>query len=280
MSDSSDFKTGRMSGNVSWAAQPFPQPSLDALALAETLAHLRAAGEEPRLSQLLAALRVSPDAAGPLADALLADADTMAEVDDADYADDESAASVARMAAHEAAHEVDADERMAGLSPGTHRGLAAIFGKADAPIAPTPMDYARWERDERDERPALVAERSTPYQAYAENAAVQAGSGLLDLARSRGFDAAALAAQVMLTPAAIQWLDRVALPIERQPEALVSHLVGALGVEWARVRAALAAGEPLAGADAMLGLADLLARHGSLSAAQRRYWDGLLASTT
>lgn len=277
-----------MSGNVSWAAQPFPQPSLDALALAETLAHLRAAGEEPRLSQLLAALRVSPDAAGPLADALLADADNMAEVDDADYADDESAASVARMAAHE----VDADERMAALSPGTHWGIAAIFGKADAPITPTPMDYARWERDERDERderPTLVAERLASYQARAENeengeneesGEVQAGSGLLDLARSRGFDAEALAAQIMLTQAAIQWLDAIALPRERQPDALVSHLVGALGVERARVRAALAAGEPLDAADASASLADLLTRHGSLSVAQRDYWVTLPASTT
>lgn len=260
-----------MSGNMPSAAQPFPQPSLDALALTETLAHLRASGAEPRLSQLFAALNASPDAAGPLADALLADADG------ADGPDDESVASVV--------HEIDAGERVAALSPGTRRGLAAIFGTADAP---TPMKYARGERDTQDERPALVAERLASYQAGAEheeteeteeNGEVQAESGLLDLARSQGFDAEALAAQIMLTPAAVQWLDAIALPLERQPDALVSHLVGALGVERARVRMALAAGEPLAEADASEVVADLLTRHGSLSATQRDYWDTLLAST-
>ncbi|HEX8729773.1 MAG TPA: hypothetical protein VF739_14170 [Ktedonobacterales bacterium] len=253
MSDSSDSETGRISDNASSSVWPLPQPSLDALALSETLAHLRVAGAEPRLDQLLAILNESPDAAGPLADALLA------------HADDVTLNNVAYVA-----NEVDSDERVTALSPGAQRGLAAIFGTAETP---TPIEDAL---DERDQAPMLVAEQAAVYQTHDE---IGAGSGLLDLAWSRRLDAESLAAQIMLTPTAIQWLDHVALPLERQPDALVSHLVGALRVERARVHEALAAGEPLAGADASGRMADLLARHGALTKAQRRYWDALLATT-
>src|SRR5689334_17207581 len=47
------------------------EPSLDTLALAEWLAELRAAGDAPQLSALIAAL---PDAAGDLANATMLDA--------------------------------------------------------------------------------------------------------------------------------------------------------------------------------------------------------------
>ena len=233
-------------------------PSLEALALAEALERMRAAGEAPRPGQLpdqlsgqfRAALAGSPDAAGSLADALMDGMDT----DDA-----EMLATVA-----------SAEDEPTQLSPGTLRGLAAIFGTDDVAVEDAPSTLAYLVVDEGNESRALVAETPVRYQADA---------GLLALARGQRLDVEAFAARVMLTPAALDWLDRIALPPDRQPEALVAHLVGALGVERARVRAALALGEPLANMEADT-LMKLLTRAGSLTPAQRNYWDTLLSSSS
>ena len=223
-------------------------PSLEALALAEALERMRAAGEAPNPGQLLAQFRAalagSPDAAGSLADALIASTET----DDTD----------------------DTEDAPTPLSPGTLRGLAAIFGTDDVAVEDAPSTLAYLVVDEGNESRALVAETPARYQADA---------GLLALARGQRLDVEAFAARVMLTPAALDWLDRIALPPDRQPEALVAHLVGALGVERARVRAALALGEPLASMEADT-LMELLARVGSLTPAQRNYWDTLLSSSS
>jgi hypothetical protein len=223
-------------------------PSLESLALAEALERMRAAGEAPRLGQLpgqfRAVLAGSPDAAGSLADALLASTET----DDTE----------------------DTEDAPTPLSLGTLRGLAAIFGTDDGAAEDAPSTPAYRVVDAGYESPALVAETPASYQA---------GAGLLALARGQRLDTEALAARVMLTPAALGWLDRTALPPDRQPEALVAHLVGALGVERARVCAALALGEPLASVKAD-SLMELLARAGSLTPAQRNYWDTLLSSSS
>lgn len=220
-------------------------PSLEALALAEALERMRAAGEAPRPGQLLAQFRAvlagSPDAAGSLADALLASTETD-----------------------------DTEDAPTQLSLGTLRGLAAIFGTDDGAAEDAPSTPAYRVGDAGHESPALVAETPASYQA---------GAGLLALARGQRLDTEVIAARVMLTPAALDWLDRTALPPDRQPEALVAHLVGALGVERARVRAALALGEPLASVKADT-LMELLARAGSLTPAQRNYWDTLLSSSS
>lgn len=223
-------------------------PSLEALALAEALERMRAAGEAANPGQLLARFRAalagSPDAAGSLADALIASTET----DDTD----------------------DTEDAPTPLSPGTLRGLAAIFGTDDGAAEDAPSTLAYRVVDVGHEPPALVAETPASYQA---------GAGLLALARGQRLDTEVIAARVMLTPAALDWLDRTALPPDRQPEALVAHLVGALGVERARVRAALALGEPLASMEADT-LMELLARVGSLTPAQRNYWDTLLSSSS
>lgn len=223
-------------------------PSLEALALAEALERMRAAGEAPRPGQLLAQFRAvlagSPDAAGSLADALLASTET----DDTE----------------------DTEDAPTPLSLGMLRGLAAIFGTDDGAAEDAPSTLAYRVGDAGHESPALVAETPASYQA---------GAGLLALARGQRLDTEVIAARVMLTPAALDWLDRTALPPDRQPEALVAHLVGALGVERARVCAALALGEPLASVKADT-LMELLARAGSLTPAQRNYWDTLLSSSS
>ncbi len=220
-------------------------PSLEALALAEALERMRAAGEAPRPGQLpgqfRAALAGSPDAAGSLADALLASTETD-----------------------------DTEDAPTQLSLGTLRGLAAIFGTDYGAAEDAPSTLAYRVGDAGHESPALVAETPASYQA---------GAGLLALARGQRLDTEVIAARVMLTPAALDWLDRTALPPDRQPEALVAHLVGALGVERARVCAALALGEPLASVKAD-SLMELLARAGSLTPAQRNYWDTLLSSSS
>jgi hypothetical protein len=220
-------------------------PSLEALALAEALERMRAAGEAPRPGQLpgqfRAVLAGSPDAAGSLADALLASTETD-----------------------------DTEDAPTQLSLGTLRGLAAIFGTDDGAAEDAPSTPAYRVVDAGYESPALVAETPASYQA---------GAGLLALARGQRLDTEVIAARVMLTPAALDWLDRTALPPDRQPEALVAHLVGALGVERARVCAALALGEPLASVKAD-SLMELLARAGSLTPAQRNYWDTLLSSSS
>jgi hypothetical protein len=106
------------------------------------------------------------------------------------------------------------------LSPGAERAVTTIFG--------TRNELAR------------VAKAPAFYGTTAETA-----MGLLALALAHGqrIDVEALAAQVMLWPDVLRWLDRVALLRERQPDALVSHLVGALGAASERVCEALANGE-------------------------------------
>lgn len=246
MSDSDDKGAGVSASRSAPEPEPQPEPSLDALALAETLAERRATDETPhhrRPDELLAALSGLPDAPVVLAEALLV--------------------------ASDAADSNEQTQAAPDLSPGTRRAIAAIFGGGNA------IAGRQDEQDEQGEPLALVAETAVAYRVNQE----EGGAGLLNLARERQLDAEALAAQIMLTPAALDWLDRVALPLGRQPEALVSHLVGALGVERARVSAALAIGEALTGADDQTSLAELLARAGMLTPAQRSYWEALLPSS-
>ncbi|HEU4782325.1 MAG TPA: hypothetical protein VFS83_03200, partial [Ktedonobacterales bacterium] len=88
--------------------------------------------------------------------------------------------------------------------------------------------------------------------------------------------AEALAARIMLSPEAVRWLDRVALPLDHQPDALVFHLVGALGVPRERVQEALTHGNADTDADAP-ELAGMLTTSASLTPAQRAYWAAQLA---
>ena len=249
MSDSDDKGAGVSASRSAPEPEPQPEPSLDTLALAETLAERRATDETPhhrRPDELLAALSGLPDAPVVLAEALLV--------------------------ASDAADSNEQTQAAPDLSPGTRRAIAAIFGGGKAI---TGRQDEQDEQGEQDEPLALVAETAVAYRVNQE----EGGAGLLNLARERQLDAEALAAQIMLTPAALDWLDRVALPLGRQPEALVSHLVGALGMERARVSAALAIGEALTGADDQTSLAELLARAGMLTPAQRSYWEALLPSS-
>lgn len=222
---------------------PPHEPSLDMLALAESLAESHAAGDAPQLSALIATL---PDAAGDLADAAMLDALV-------------------------AGAEAEADDLQVGeppaLSPGAQRAVADIFGAGDA-----------------DEL-AMVAETQAPYAvregAEAEVTADAAG-GLLALAREQGMDAEALAARIMFSPEGLRWLDHVALPLARQPDVLVFHLVGALGTPRERVQKALAHGN--AATDTAIGvgddtfdLAEALTTSAPLTPAQRAYWSAQLA---
>jgi hypothetical protein len=219
-----------------------PEPSLESLAHAQALAEMRAAGDLPRLSALIAAL---PDATDALPDA------TMAE-------------------SAESAEQRDMPEEVAApLSPGTQRGVLSIFGAGD--IASLAGGRASGGRDDAV---ALVAETPAVY-----SATTSAAGGLLALAYQQGLDAETLAARMMLAPDALRWLDRVALPPERQPEALVAHLVGALGVERERVAAALAQGA--AARDTAPEASDLigmLSATESMTPVQRSYWSALLSS--
>jgi hypothetical protein len=127
---------------------------------------------------------------------------------------------------------------------------------------------------------ALVAEASASYgaptsEAEGETTAASEAMSLLALAHERGFDAARLAAEVMLSSTLIDWLDCAAIPIERQPDALVFHLVGALSVERARISRALAAGASDADTGDVLGI---IAADPSLTPLQRDYWLTLLAA--
>ena len=236
MSDSQ----GNDTGLPSW-------PSLDTLALAEWLAARRAAGDVAPLSILLAAL---PDFAGELADATM---DVMEG--EADERPEET-------------NKVEEPAIAPTLSPGAERAVAAIFG-AEAASGLTGYYAAESDNDRREDALAQtrVAEAPAPYGA-AEVA------GLLALAHAQRMEAEALAAQIMLSPELLRWLDRIALPRERQPHALVYHLVGALGVTSERVRDALAQGEADA---AVTDLVDTLTANDSLTATQRAYWAALLA---
>lgn len=74
---------------------------------------------------------------------------------------------------------------------------------------------------------------------------------------------------MMLSPEVIGWLDQVALPPDQQPDALVAHLIGALGVEREQVSAALAFGVVPAAMDGVVGV---LSASATLTPLQRRYW--------
>ncbi|HEY7343833.1 MAG TPA: hypothetical protein VH591_23380 [Ktedonobacterales bacterium] len=214
---------------------PTHEPSLDTLTLAEWLAELRAAGDVPPLSALIAAL---PDAAGELADATMLDALVEEET------------SVAGIS--EAAMPPE-------LSPGTQRAVVDIFGARDV------------------EALAMVAETPASYEVTMEAEAVEAEAvGLLALAHGQGMDVEALAAQIMLSPDVLRWLDRVTLPLDDQPDALVFHLVGALGLPRERVRDALRLGITDTDIDAS-DLAAMLTTSASLTPAQRAYWAARLA---
>jgi hypothetical protein len=221
-----------------------PEPSLETLALAQALAEMRAAGDTPRLSALIAAL---PDATDALADATMAESAESAEQRD-----------------------TPGEVAAAHLSPGTQRGITAIFGAGDI----SPLAGARTSGG-RDDAVALVAEAPALY-----SATTSAAGGLLALAHQQGLDAETLAARIMLAPAALRWLDRVALPPEQQPDALIAHLVGALGVERERVRAALAQGAAAGDIVAeTTGLIGILSATDSMTPVQRSYWSALLSSS-
>jgi hypothetical protein len=228
------------------------EPSLATQAFAQALAEMRAAGDLPRLSALIAVL---PDATDALADA------TIAEFAESDERPDALSAEQ---------RDTPGEVTDTHLSPGTQRGVTAIFGAGDiAPIA------AGRAPGGRDDAVALVAEAPALY-----SATTGAAGGLLALAQQQGLDAETLAARIMLAPDALHWLDRVALPPERQPDALLAHLVGALGVERERVRAAL--GRGAAARDTAAETTDLigiLSATESMTPAQRSYWSALLSSS-
>lgn len=230
--------------------QPPHEPSLDTLALAEWLAERRAAGDAPPLSALIAAL---PDAAGDLADATMLDA-LVAEAEAADPRVGETAAEC-----------MAAESTPSALSSGAQRAVADIFG------------FGVGDADTL----AMVAETPATYGAtMAADTDADAAVGLLALAHGQGIDEETLAARIMLSPDVLRWLDRVALPRNYQPDALVFHLVGALGVPRERVQDALAVGNAAidshidADAD---NLADVLTTSASLTLAQLAYWAAQLA---
>lgn len=238
------------SSSAAGTSRASSEPSLDVLALAEALAQLRAAGDVPRLSALIAML---PDAAGPLADALMADEDDLADAGDMPASPP------------------------ASLSPGTRQALASVF---DGEGLSALNEYHA--PDEDNDTPAMVAEPPARYS-VSEIAVVQERAGLLALTARQRLDIETLAAQVMLSPEALRWLDHVSIAREHQPDVLVSHLAGALGVERARIHEALARGA--AGAQAMgaavdlMGLIDTIRATDMLTVAQRDYWLALLLSS-
>ena len=215
------------------------EPSLDALALADWLAELRAAGDVPPLSALIAALP-DADAVGDLADATMLDA---------------------LVAEERADHGISDEATPPALSPGAQRAVADIFGAGDADAL------------------AMVAETPASYEVTMEAVADKA-VGLLALAHGQGIDVEALAAQIMLSPDVLRWLDRVALPLDDQPDALVFHLVGALGALRERVQEALSLGSSATNTDIDTGASDLagmLTTSASLTPSQRAYWAAQLA---
>lgn len=246
--DDSNVKAGRL-----------PEPSLDTLALAELLAEVRAAGNEPRLSGLIAVL--SQQAAGPLADAMMS-----VLLDGEDPTNDTG--------------NEGAGPRI--LSAGTQRGVDAIFG-----VEPLALPEAssisgsrdgRNDQNDRDSALSMVAEAPMVYRVStsAPSSMSSMENGLLALARQQGLDAQTLGEHTMLSPAVIDWLDRAALPRDQQPEALAAHLAGALGVERERIETALAQGESAADTSMLIGM---LSATESLTPIQRGYWRALLASS-
>jgi hypothetical protein len=225
-----------------------PEPSLDTLALAEWLAERHAAGDTPRLTALIAGL---PHAAGALADAMMAESDELA--DDMVVAD---AGAPGRL-------------EPIPLSPGTQRGVAALFGSGNvSPLKGYGEYRAAGARDEVSVS-ARVAELQADYSAVTGDVA-----GLLALASQQGIDAETLAAHVMLSPEALRWLDSGAIPPEQQPDALVFHLAGALAVTRERIREALAQGQTRVDTPDVMGI---LTTSQSLTVAQRSYWATLLS---
>lgn len=229
--------------------QALPEPSLEALALAEWLAEQRAAGDIPRLTALIAGL---PHAAGALADAVMAESDERA--DDMGAVDDS----------------VSGRSEPIPLSPGTQRGVVALFGLGEVSSLEAYEEFRAAEAHD-DGSFARVAEAPGLYRAVTDE-----DTGVLALASQRGLDAEALAAQVMLSLEALHWLDRIALPPERQPDALVFHLAGALGVTGERIREALAQGQTDTETPDVVGV---LTTSPSLAVAQRNYWAALLSSS-
>lgn len=228
-----------LGNNAPSASEPsLVSPSLDALALAEAFATLHAAGETPRLSELIGA---RPDATGALADARMAH--LAEQTDAADTLDKVSAA----------------ESVAAQLSPGTLRALDSVFG---AEMFSLPDGYPFTGM--RDDAMALVAETPVLY-----GAAVNDAGGLLALAHSQGMDAEMLAGQVMLSVEVIRWLDRVTFPTASQPEVLVAHLAGALHSERERVSTALASGEASVEEVTFVGM---LSATNSLTPIQQAYW--------
>ena len=230
------------------------EPSLDMLSLAEWLAEQRAAGDVPQLSALIAAM---PDAAGDLADATMLDA-LVAEVEA------EVEAEAGGLQVGEASVEgISEHVTPPALASGAQRAVADIFGAGD-------MDAL-----------AMVAETPSLY-AVMVHAEAGAEVGLLALAHEQGMDADALAARIMLSPETLRWLDRVALPRDAQPDALVFHLVGALGLPRERVQEALTRGDTATDTDTAIGadaseLVDVLTTSAALTPAQRAYWSARLA---
>jgi len=134
---------------------------------------------------------------------------------------------------------------------------------------PSPISLARFGAGDADAL-AMVAETPASYEVTMEAVAAEA-VGLLALAHGQGIDAEALAAQIMLSPDVLRWLDRVALPLDGQPDALVFHLVGALGVLRERVQDGLSLGSSATNTDAS-NLASMLTTSPSLTPSQRVYW--------
>lgn len=239
-----------------------PNPSLDALALAQALAEMRAAGAIPRLSALIAA---QPAATGALTDATLAESGERLDAMDTEPGDASGDVGEGRE---------DIEDAPVQLSLGTQQAIAAIFSAGDR--LTLAGDRAAGGRDDAV---ALVAEAPALYSVSATTSAT-GGLGLLALADRQGFDAETLAAKMMLSADVLHWLDRIALPLERQPDALIAHLVGALGVERDRVSAALTQGEAAGGAAAeTTDLIGMLSATESITPVQRSYWSALLSSS-
>lgn len=227
-----------------------PDPSLDVLALADTLAEIHTTGGAPPLGELISAL---PAATDVLADALIGYSAEVAEAEAKAEADPAAVAGTATI----------------HLSPGTLRALESIVGIGEAETA----EETYRAGGERDEALTMVAEAPAAYNAASDTA--DEVVGLLALAHRQHLNAEMLAALVMLSPEFIRWLDRVAQPPEHQPDVLVFHLMGALEVERSLVVGALAQGEPAVETSNLIGT---LTATEMLTPAQRGYWAALLAT--
>ena len=161
-------------------------------------------------------------------------------------------------------------EVAAPLSPGTQRGVLAIFGAGD--ILPLAGGHASGGRDDAV---ALVAETA---RCIARRRARQVVCWRWPTSKDstprhwrRGS-----CSRPMRCVGWIGWPSRQSV----EPEALVAHLVGALGVERERVAAALAQGA--AARDTASEASDLigiLSATESMTPAQRSYWSALLSSS-